>query len=117
MRVALNTNGGASPPQQKGKKMNCETCKKEFEPNDNIFTIDGDKEVCYDCAQAAAKKACEEKREIEILDKNYEEHFLCIWCEDLFPKSELRKEVNMGYLCNTCIQAINSRGERLTIEY
>ena len=61
--------------------MNCEICKKEFEPNDNIFTIDGDQEVCYDCAQAAAKKAFEEEREIEILDKNYEEHFLCTWCE------------------------------------
>ena len=97
--------------------MNCETCKKEFEPNDNIFTIDGDKEVCYVCAQAAAKKAIEDERNIEILDQNYEEHFLCIWCEDLFPKSELRKEVSMGYLCDTCIQAIHSRGERLTIEY
>ena len=97
--------------------MNCETCKKEFEPNDTIFTIDGNQEVCYDCAQAAAKKAIEEERDIEILDQNYEEHFLCIWCEDLFPKSELRKEVNMGYLCDTCIQAIHSRGERLTIEF
>ena len=117
MRVALNTNGGQKPPQPKGKKMNCETCKKEFEPNDTIFTIDGNQEVCYDCAQAAAKKAHEEEREIEILDPNCEEHFLCIWCEDLFPKSELRKEVNMGYLCDTCIQAIHSRGERLTIEF
>ncbi len=89
--------------------MNCETCKKEFEPNDTIFTIDGNQEVCYDCAQAAAKKAHEEEREIEILDPNCEEHFLCIWCEDLFPKSELRKEVNMGYLCDTCIQAICNR--------
>ena len=97
--------------------MNCETCKKEFEPNDTIFTIDGNQEVCYDCAQAAAQKALEEEREIEILDKNYEEHFLCIWCEDLVPKSELRKEVNMGYLCDTCIQAIHSRGEKLIIEY
>jgi hypothetical protein len=25
--------------------------------------------------------------------------------------------VSMGYLCDTCIQAIHSRGERLTIEY
>ena len=112
----MKTNGGESPLQPKGKKMNCETCKKEFEPNDTIFTING-QEVCYDCAQAAAKKAIEEEREIEILDQNFEEHFLCVWCEDLFPKSELRKEVNMGYLCDTCIQAIHSRGERVTIEY
>ena len=55
--------------------MNCETCKKEFEANDTIFTING-QEVCYDCAQAAAKKAIEEERNIEILDQNYEEHFL-----------------------------------------
>ena len=97
--------------------MNCENCKKEFEPNDNIFTIDGERKVCYDCAQAAALKANAENQEIEILDANFEEHHLCIWCEDLFPKSELRKELNMGYLCDTCIQAIHSRGEKLIIEY
>ena len=97
--------------------MNCETCTKEFEPNDNIFTIDCDKEVCFDCALAAAKKAFEEEREIEILDKNYEEHFLCTWCENLFPKSELRKELKMGYLCEWCVEGIHSHGETLCLEY
>ena len=117
MRVALNTNGGRKPPQLKGKKMNCETCKKELEHNDNIFTIDCDKEVCFDCALAAAKKAFEEEREIEILDKNYEEHFLCTWCENLFPKSELRKELKMGYLCEWCVEGIHCHGETLYLEY
>ena len=65
--------------------MNCETCKKEFEPNDTIFTING-QEVCYDCAQAAAKKAIEEEREIEILDQNFEEHFLCVLVRRPFPQ-------------------------------
>ena len=73
--------------------MNCETCKKEFEPNDNIFTIDADKEVCFDCALAAAKKAYEEERKIEIHDKNYEEHFLCTWCELCDRYREIRRDV------------------------
>ena len=40
----------------------------------------------------------------------------CAWCNDLFPLDELKKERNMGLLCDECIQAIRSRGEKLVIE-
>jgi len=50
--------------------------------------------------------------EIEI---NGELYTHCGWCGELYPKSEMKKEVDLGYLCNGCIQAIRSRGEKLTI--
>lgn len=37
----------------------------------------------------------------------------CAWCGETYEVSELKKEFNLGYLCNKCIQAITSRGERL----
>lgn len=33
-----------------------------------------------------------------------------------FEVEELKREVDLGYLCPTCIEAIRSRGEKLTIK-
>ena len=49
--------------------------------------------------------------------QNGDAWFLCTWCEELFPESELRKEADLGHLCDRCIAAIHSRGERLSLEY
>lgn len=40
----------------------------------------------------------------------------CEWCGKLLLINELRKEVNLGYLCDECRRAIESRGEKLTFE-
>ena len=40
----------------------------------------------------------------------------CVWCEEEYELSELKREIDMGYLCPTCIEAIRSRGEKLCIE-
>ena len=45
-----------------------------------------------------------------------EETKVCKWCGEEYEVSELKKEVNLGYLCDTCIRAIKSRGETLTFE-
>jgi hypothetical protein len=50
------------------------------------------------------------------LHESAEESVTCSWCEKEFPASECRKEVDMGYLCDHCEQAIKSRGEVLTFE-
>ena len=96
--------------------MNCENCKKELEPNDSIFTIDGLKEVCYECAEKMALDAQKEGRDIEIYS-DYHNYFLCQWCEELFSENDLMRELDIGYLCEHCIEAIHSRGEKLFIEY
>ena len=41
----------------------------------------------------------------------------CKWCGELFSRSELREEVDLGLLCDRCIAGIASRGEELTLKY
>lgn len=53
------------------------------------------------------------KQLVEQMEQN-EDTVECTWCEDLFDKSECRKEVNLGWLCSRCEAAIKSRGEQLT---
>ena len=96
--------------------MKCEKCQKEIESSD-IFIIDGEQQVCYDCAQILAIKSKQTNKEIEIVDANYEEYLMCAWCDALYPKSELRREVNLGYICEWCVEGIHSHGEKLVIEY
>lgn len=50
---------------------------------------------------------------VEEMEEN-EDTVECKWCSELFDKSECRYEVDMGWLCDTCIAAIKSRGETLT---
>lgn len=37
----------------------------------------------------------------------------CQWCNKLKPNTEGKVEVDLGFLCDTCIKAIESRGETL----
>lgn len=50
---------------------------------------------------------------VEEMEEN-EDEVECTWCNDLFDKSECRKEVDLGWLCSRCEAAIKSRGETLT---
>lgn len=37
----------------------------------------------------------------------------CVWCKEQFEPIEGGFEKDMGFLCETCISAISSRGETL----
>ncbi len=52
---------------------------------------------------------------VEEMEEN-EDTVECAWCEELFDKSECRKEVDLGWLCSRCQSAIMSRGESLTFK-
>ena len=57
--------------------------------------------------------------ELKDLEEGFdeeEETVECAWCNRELPKCECHKEVDMGWLCDKCEQAINSRGETLTFE-
>lgn len=57
--------------------------------------------------------------EIKDLEEGFddeEETVECAWCNRAVPKCECHKEVDMGWLCDSCERAINSRGETLTFE-
>lgn len=62
------------------------------------------------------KDLTEDLNEDEDEEEETEETVECVWCNHLVPKGECRKEVDMGWLCDRCEQAINSRGETLTFE-
>ena len=38
---------------------------------------------------------------------------ICSWCGEIYDKSALKEELNLGYLCDSCVGAIWSRGETL----
>lgn len=57
--------------------------------------------------------------EIKDLEEGFddeEETVECAWCNRKLPKCECHKEIDMGWLCDSCERAINSRGETLTFE-
>lgn len=56
------------------------------------------------------------KHEHAIKEDVDDEIETCAWCGEEYPISELHKEVDLGYLCPYCEQAIKSRGEKLIFE-
>lgn len=45
-----------------------------------------------------------------------EEEIECEWCGEKFPREELLKEKDLGYICHQCKDGIRSRGEIVTLE-
>ena len=41
---------------------------------------------------------------------------VCAWCGAIYNKSALKEELNLGLLCDSCIRAIESRGEDLVFK-
>ena len=100
------------------KMEKCEICNKVLDNDDTIFNVGDHGQVCYECAEKEAQAAKKKNREVEITaNQNWETWKLCQWCEELFPESELREEVDLGNLCNHCIDAITSRGEKIALNY
>lgn len=53
------------------------------------------------------------KKMQEAMEEN-EDEVECAWCNELYPKTDCVKEVDLGWLCPYCKQAIESKGEKLT---
>ena len=77
----------------------------------DLFTIDGIEGYTFDEAEAIA--VSKKGADIEIFDYNGEEWMLCSWCEDLVPESMLQEEEKIRPVSDQCVEAIESRGERL----
>ena len=92
----------------------CANCSKTTA--DTFLTVDGREDICWECATELALEAQLDDRDIDVRDENGEACHLCKWCSELFYESELREEVNLGYLCDRCVAAIKSRGETLTLK-
>lgn len=85
-----------------------------------------DVKIYYDEINKALEKAglSEEVIGITVVDNSDkvldfvddEETAICAWCKEEFPIYDMKKEVNLGYLCDSCQRAIESRGEELVFE-
>lgn len=98
----------------------CKKCGCELDRNCAYYVGEALEDVfCYECAESIAIEAYRKGESVYIEDcREYADIWeLCTWCEQLFPLGELRKERDMGHLCDQCIEGICSRGEKLYIEY
>ena len=96
------------------EKRICANCSKTTA--DILLTVDDREDICWECATELALEAQLDDRDIDVRDENGEACHLCKWCSELFYESELREEVDLGYLCDRCVAAIKSRGETLTLK-
>jgi hypothetical protein len=104
-----------------------EPTKSIFTKDDLKFMADGkdhefdtiDNSVDFEIDEISDRKPIPEGMTVEQLVEEMEENedtVECTWCNDLFDKSECRKEVDLGWLCGRCEAAIKSRGETLTFK-
>lgn len=51
----------------------------------------------------------------DSVDEDGEDWEPCRWCGEEFPRTELKREVDIGLICPYCIEELKSRGEPVTI--
>jgi hypothetical protein len=103
-------------PDDGKKTFNTEFRYEPSEPTDKPKEEKDNTGVYLDGAKTEQPKENQEPAEKEKLketlteeDEDFEEYENCSWCGGKFSKSELRKEKDMGYLCNQCGKGIESR--------
>lgn len=87
--------------------LKCYNCDTEFDALDNSL------DSVPDNFRKPVPAGMTVEQLVEEMEEN-EDTVECTWCEELFDKSECRKEINLGWLCDRCQAAIMSRGEPLT---
>lgn len=60
----------------------------------------------------------EEQEEFEIDENGYslngfDQHRHCQWCGEIDIESEMVEEKHFGWLCKSCVSALESRGEKI----
>ena len=94
-------------------KADLEDIESEFDSLDN--SVDFEIEEISDEERKPIPEGMTIEQLVEEMEEN-EDTVECTWCNDLFDKSECRKEVDLGWLCSRCEAAIKSRGETLTFK-
>lgn len=81
--------------------------------------------LCDNCFYNGEDNTCtwyhEKIQENDVLDScdaydPVEDMQECTWCHEMCPESDMKYERDLGWLCMYCIQAIESRGEKLNFE-
>lgn len=96
----------------------------EEQVNDNVggkgrlvkLTNTGGENIQMPSSVLANNYKRKEDKITESEGEDFEQYEICAWCEDKLPKSSMKKEEDLGWLCNHCEKAISSRGEELHFE-
>lgn len=108
--------------------LDTEKNKDTLQQNNSTLTakIDNKQEISKEFdspLQASIAKAGMENGELdadtmlnEDENKDESETIKCAWCGEEFEKSNMKKEKDLGYLCNTCAKGIQSREGKLNFE-
>lgn len=104
----------------------CAVCHEPLNKHVTVYSVLGSLVCSKECAvehvldklstielAEYAAAACSEEVNTEDIGVA-DEPTLCIWCEEAFDDSELRK-TDIGMLCDHCIAAIRSRGEKVIV--
>lgn len=89
----------------------CAGCEEEFD-TDEMYDLGGVK-YCSTCYQ---KLTGDNPMKEEYDETEFEDPVICSWCKDMFEKSDCKKEKDMGWLCDQCQRALESRGVELEFD-
>ena len=93
----------------------CSVCEKEFPLKDMHAINNSDKFLCPTCYDKSFDSSPFEVDE-SYDEADFEDPVICSWCKDMFEKADCKKEKDMGWLCDQCQRALESRGVELTFE-
>ena len=88
----------------------CHKCEDQIDA-DQVYTLQGNI-FCPDCYMQVTGDVMKE----EYDDSGFEDPVICSWCKDMFEKLDCKKEKDMGWLCDQCQRALESRGVELEFE-
>lgn len=95
------------------EKVVCSKCEKEFPLKDMQAINNSDKILCPQCYDSQFDSSPVEE---EYNEADFEDPVICSWCKDMFEKADCKKEKDMGWLCDQCQRALESRGVELEFE-
>ena len=91
----------------------CSVCEKEFPLKDMHAINNSDKFLCPACYDASFDSSPFEE---EYNEADFADPVICSWCKDMFEKADCKKEKDIGWLCDQCQRALESRGVELEFE-
>ena len=89
----------------------CARCEGEFEDSE-LVDLQGAK-YCKSCYQKLTGDAPFAE---EYNEDDFQDPVVCSWCKDMFEKADCKKEKDIGWLCDQCQRALESRGVELEFE-
>lgn len=95
------------------QKAICSKCEKEFPKTDMQVVNNSDEMICPQCQDSQFDSSSFKE---DYNEADFEDPVICSWCKDMCEKSDCKKEKDLGWLCDQCQRALESRGVELEFE-